>query len=523
MAESLLLEGSAKRGLTLRSSFVVLAAAVIVITGALVAISVTTLLRLSATERRLFDKASTYTDMLVELSDAHIAFKIQIQEWKNVLIRGHSSADRETYFKSFKEEGASAATHLTKARDYAVSLGLDGADIERVKASLTALSEKYESVLATIDLAEDGAYRRLDTAVRGMDREPSEAMLNLVESYKTRMTEVNAEIERESSAVIVAATTIQSLVALAALVFIGFMLFVISRSVLRAVGAEPAEMALLAERIASGDLGVSFSETRATSGVYGSMRRMTEKLIEVVSGVQLSVSNVATGSQQISSSAQSLSAGATEQAAAAEEVSASMEEMGSSIRQNADNAQRTQTISQTAAEQAGQGGASMEETVIAMKEIASRISIIEDIARQTNLLALNAAIEAARAGESGKGFAVVASEVRKLAERSQKAAGEIADLSSRSVGVAEHAGRLIGQVVPAIRNTAELVQEIAASSGEQTSGAAQINDAVAQLDMVVQQNAASSEELASMAEELSGQAIRLSESVSFFKMTATSA
>jgi methyl-accepting chemotaxis protein len=519
MAKSLWFE----RGLTLRASFVVLAAAVIISTGALVAISVTTLLRLSAIERRLFAKASTYTDMLVELSDAHIAFKIQIQEWKNVLIRGHAPADREAYFKSFKDEGANAATHLTKAHDFAVSLGLDGADIERVRDSLKVLSEKYENVLPTIDLTEEGAYRGLDAAVRGMDREPSAAMLDLVESYKTRMSEVDAEIERESGAAIATATTTQGLVALFALVFIGFMLILISRSVLRSVGAEPSEMALLAERIASGDLDVTFSEGRAASGVYGSMKLMATRLIEVVSGVQLSVSNVASGSEQISSSAQSLSSGATEQASAAEEVSASMEEMGSSIRQNADNAQRTQTISQLAAEQAGQGGSSVEETLVAMKEIAARITIIEDIARQTNLLALNAAIEAARAGESGKGFAVVASEVRKLAERSQKAAGEIADLSSRSVAVAEHAGRLIAQVVPAIRDTAELVQEIAASSGEQSSGAAQINDAVAQLDMVVQQNAASSEELASMAEELSGQAARLADSVAFFRLPANSA
>ena len=158
------------------------------------------------------------------------------------------------------------------------------------------------------------------------------------------------------------------------------------------------------------------------------------------------------------------------------------------------------------------------QTVTAMKNIAGKIGIIEEIARQTNLLALNAAIEAARAGEAGKGFAVVASEVRKLAERSQSAAKEISDLSGTSVAVAEDAGRLIQAVVPEIRRTAEVVQEITSASKEQSAGTEQIGKAVNQLDNVIQQNASSSEELAAMAEELNGQAEGLTETLSYFKL-----
>jgi methyl-accepting chemotaxis protein len=157
-----------------------------------------------------------------------------------------------------------------------------------------------------------------------------------------------------------------------------------------------------------------------------------------------------------------------------------------------------------------------------MKQIAEKISIIEEIARQTNLLALNAAIEAARAGEHGKGFAVVASEVRKLAERSQAAAGEIGSLSASSVGIAEEAGQMLQKLVPDIRKTAELVQEISAASNEQNTGAQQVNKAIQQLDTVVQQNASAAEEMASTAEELSSQALKLQDTIAFFRLGDTS-
>ncbi len=248
------------------------------------------------------------------------------------------------------------------------------------------------------------------------------------------------------------------------------------------------------------------------------LQEMRDKLVSVVSDVQNASTNVASGSEQMSGTAQQLSQGATEQAANAEEVSSSMEEMGANIRQNADNAMQTEKISLQAAQNAEEGGQAVTQTVEAMREISEKINIIDEIARNTNLLALNAAIEAARAGEHGKGFAVVASEVRKLAERSQKAAAEIADLSKSSVDVAEKAGEMISGIIPDIRKTAELVQEISAASKEQNSGAEQINSALMQLDQVVQQNASASEEMASMSEELSGQAEQLQNTVAFFRI-----
>jgi methyl-accepting chemotaxis protein len=275
-----------------------------------------------------------------------------------------------------------------------------------------------------------------------------------------------------------------------------------------------------AQAVAAGDLTqkIDLNQKDEIGQLATALNEMVAKLGSIVGEVTSAADNVASGSQELSSTAQQMSQGATEQAAAAEEVSSSMEEMASSIRQNTDNAMQTEKISIKSSTDAKEGGKAVVETVAAMKEIATKISIIEEIARQTNLLALNAAIEAARAGEHGKGFAVVASEVRKLAERSQTAAGEISSLSTRSVAIAEQAGEMLTKMVPDIQRTAELVQEITASSKEQDTGAEQINKAIQQLDQVIQQNASASEEMASTSEELSSQAEQLQSSISFFNI-----
>ncbi|HWR03361.1 MAG TPA: methyl-accepting chemotaxis protein [Humidesulfovibrio sp.] len=275
-----------------------------------------------------------------------------------------------------------------------------------------------------------------------------------------------------------------------------------------------------AKRMAEGDFtGRLDIEQKDEIGVLAqALNDMVARLRVVVSDVRGATDNVASGSEELSASSESLSQGATEQAAAIEEVSSSIEEMASNIRQNADNAQQTERIALQAAKDAQEGGVAVGQAVVAMKNIAEKISIIEEIARQTNLLALNAAIEAARAGEHGKGFAVVAAEVRKLAERSGNAAGEISELSSSTVTVSEKAGEMLMKLVPDIQRTAELVQEIAAATGEQNSGAEQINKAIQQLDQVIQQNASASEEMASTSEELSSQAQQLQQTMSFFRV-----
>jgi len=246
--------------------------------------------------------------------------------------------------------------------------------------------------------------------------------------------------------------------------------FWIIRSLMKQLGGEPQFAAEVAEKIAEGHLTMSI-ETKAndqTSMLYA-IKRMSESLVNIVSKVRASAETLTSASQQVSSTAQSMSQSSSEQAASVEETSASVEQMTASIMQNSENAKVTNKLGKLISGQAGESGEAVAQTVNAMRQITKKIAIIDDIAYQTNLLALNAAIEAARAGEHGKGFAVVASEVRKLAERSQVAAQEIIEMAASSVVIAENAGKLLTEMVPAIQKTSDLVQEIAAASEEQSS------------------------------------------------------
>jgi methyl-accepting chemotaxis protein len=276
--------------------------------------------------------------------------------------------------------------------------------------------------------------------------------------------------------------------------------------------------AFVAEEIAKGNLTVE-AHRRSERDVLGiAHETMVERLRNVVTEANLSGAAVSSGSQQLSASAEQLSQGATEQAASAEEASAAMEEMASVIKQTAVNAEQTERIAKASSESAQLSGKAVAKTVEAMQTIAGKIMIIQEIARQTDLLALNAAVEAARAGQHGKGFAVVASEVRKLSERSERAAAEISALSTETVGVAVEAGKMLETLVPDIRRTAELVSEITAACREQDIGAEQINVAIQQLDKVIQMNAASAEEMTSTSEELSSQAVQLQDVINFFQV-----
>ena len=272
--------------------------------------------------------------------------------------------------------------------------------------------------------------------------------------------------------------------------------------------------------MAEGDLTQRYSieSNGALKAMGEALNETLESLNQLIGTVVANAENIVSASSQIASAATELSAGATNQASSVEEISSSMEEMTANIQQNSSNSKQTERISLQAAIDIQLSKESVVQTVQSMKTIASKISIIGEISRQTNLLALNAAVEAARAGEHGRGFAVVAAEVRKLAERSQAAATEIDEVSGISVDVALKSGEMLTEVVPNIQKTSDLIQEITASSTEQSVGAEQINGAIQNLNVVVQENASTAEEMAASAEELNNQAEVLKEAVSFFKI-----
>jgi methyl-accepting chemotaxis protein len=272
-----------------------------------------------------------------------------------------------------------------------------------------------------------------------------------------------------------------------------------------------------AKQVAKGDLTVTLQKRSDNDELMEALDEMVKANANVIGEFKAAIENIVLASQQLQMVAVQISEGSSEQASSTEEVSSSMEQMVSNINQNTDNAKQTESIAIQASQDIQDGSNAVITTVEAMKKIADKISIIGEIAEKTDLLAINAAIEAARAGEQGKGFAVVAAEVRKLAENSQAAAKEINDLSKSSVRIADESGNLLQKIVPDIQKTAVLVQEIAAASMEQNSGANQVNNAVMQLNAVTQKNAAAAEEMSSSAEELASQAEQLQETIAFFK------
>ncbi len=299
---------------------------------------------------------------------------------------------------------------------------------------------------------------------------------------------------------------------LAATLYLGYLV--------RSAIFRPLEQAVrVCQVVAAGDVRLQRIDNwhTETGRLLHAVHTMTGNVASIVADVHQASASLSLAASDVARTAQSLSTATAEQTQGVAATSSSIEQIRAAIEQNAANAQQTDSVAAQSSADAAQGGEAVKDTVNAMKRIADSISIIDDIAYRTNLLALNAALEAARAGEHGKGFGVVADEVRKLAERAQEAAMEISQVADSSVDLAEHAGKLLGDIVPAIQQTSTLVQAIATSSAEQSQGVTQLNTVIVRLHEIAGQNNATSQKLASTADTMNAQSAQLGNLLGFFK------
>ena len=400
-------------------------------------------------------------------------------------------------------------------------------DFDKVWRDYLAAVDNYETLIRSGDT--DAAIQVLNTRTDPLHVSVRKLLIQLgqmrEESAKAR-AEAGVELVRTQAEMMTALVLVGMVAAVAAA-------WLVTRAITRRIGAEPGEAAGFVERVAAGDLTVAAAVRPGDqSSLMASLLTMRESLVQVISGVRQGAESVASASTQISQANLDLSQRTETQASALEQTAASMEELGSTVHQNADNARVANQLAQTASTVASRGGEVVQQVVGTMKQInessdriAEIISVIDGIAFQTNILALNAAVEAARAGEQGRGFAVVASEVRSLAQRSAGAAKEIKSLITASVErvgegsrLVNEAGATMSEMVDSIRRVTDVMGEISAASREQSSGVAQVGQAVTEMDKTTQQNAALVEQTAAAADGLRSQAQQLVDAVAVFKL-----
>jgi methyl-accepting chemotaxis protein len=461
---------------------------------------------------------------------ANISFKIQIQDYKDLLLRGHDKNDYDKYLSEFKKQGDLVVKSLDDVRTVMGKLGIPAAAIDEAQHMHADISQRYQEGLKQFEMGNQETSHAVDKLVRGIDR-PLDAKLGAVvatlqkfsETEGARLSEAAA---RESRRV----TTFLSLViavVVAASVIMGML---VSRGITR-----PIQNAVsTARRVADGDLSVRIeaSGRDETGQLLGALAEMTQNLRILVGEVAGGAHTVSDTSAQIAQGNVDLSQRTEEQASTLEETASSLEELTSTVTQNAHNARQASQLAVGASDVARRGGQVVGQVVTTMsgisessRKISDIISVIDGIAFQTNILALNAAVEAARAGEQGRGFAVVAAEVRNLAQRSASAAKEIKTLIGDSVNkvdagtkLVDAAGKTMDEIVGSVKQVTDLISEIAAASQEQSAGIEQVNTAITQMDQVVQQNASLVEEATAATESMKEQASALLQTVSKFRL-----
>jgi methyl-accepting chemotaxis protein len=487
----------------------------------MIAIAVVGLRAAGEVQRRLADAVQIGENRAAVIDAARRAqvhFRVQMQDWQDILLRGNDRARYDEYVAAFTTEETDVRAALLEVRTRLKAVRVDTNRVTQLAVEHAELGQRLRAALAHFNRNDVRGAQVVDSLVQGSDRLVT-AGFDSVVSVVTTGTSAELGLGRvaEEASASYAQMRFNFFTLLPLLTLIAAIAAVV---IIRSIVLPLREAVTFTEAVAGGDL----TATAMTGGkdevsrLLTALRDMTARLRDTMREVRAGAEALSSASAQVSSTAQSLSQGTSEQAASVQETTASLEQMSASITQNAENARQTEQMAISGARDAEVSGAAVKQSLEAMTTIAGKIAIVEDIAYQTNMLALNAAIEAARAGEQGRGFAVVATEVRKLAERSQLAATSVNEVASSSVAVAKESGERLAELVPAIRRTAELVQEVAAASREQASGVGQINRAMSQVDEVTQHNASAAQELASTAVQLSAQADALQRLVVVFRV-----
>ncbi|MBP0598344.1 HAMP domain-containing protein [Herbaspirillum sp. LeCh32-8] len=461
---------------------------------------------------------------------AQVQFKIQVQEWKNTLLRGKDPESFKKYRQAFIDESAATQATLKKLEKLMPQIGMDDAASRKTQEAHAELLAKYLEALKLYATDDPASVARVDEQVKGVDRLPTKMIDDIVVAVHAHADKVREEINADSlSDYRQARTLLVASILLSLLVGVGITWWLV-RSIVRPLGAAVR----IAQTVAAGDLRseVVVSGKDETAQLLHSLKEMNDNLVNIVSEVRQGTGSITVAATEIANGNRDLSERTEDQASSLEETAASMEEITSTVQKNADNANHANQLAGEASGVAVKGGemvGSVVATMQAIEESSRRIvdiiGVIDGIAFQTNILALNAAVEAARAGEQGRGFAVVASEVRSLAQRSATAAKEIKELIDDSVSkisagtaLVGGAGQTMQDIVSAIHKVASIMDEITDANKEQSAGIDEVNRAVMQMDSVTQQNAALVEQAAAAAESMQEQAETLQRAVAVFKL-----